>query len=219
MSDLFVGSTNKCKWELDISRSLANYCKITSTHTSRGPTFTFTRTSSASIPTLSCKPHGGMVTFPRRFIVMRITTTAQYSCYCTGQRHMVNLERVKTSSFKKMHRMTTRGAESVTSPTLPPNRSLLPIPRHGGPIDAHIGRFHATHRHGTSTTPRSQAVLHEYLKYDRGMASPLVSTPSPPAFLFKFSLVLTARFPPHISLTTTYFHTKTTSSDRHAVTS
>lgn len=28
LSDLFVGSTNKRKWELDISKSLASYCKL-----------------------------------------------------------------------------------------------------------------------------------------------------------------------------------------------
>ena len=159
----------------------------------------YTHTASESHPILSCEPHGGMAIFSRRFVVMRTTTTARYSCDCTGQRHMGNSERVKTSAvLKKMHQMTTRGVESVMSPKLPPDRSLLRMPHHGGPIDAHIGRFHATHRNGISTTPRGQAVLHGYLKYDRGMASPLVSTPSPPAFLFKFSLVLTTRFPAHV---------------------
>lgn len=196
--------------------------QITSTHTSRGPIFTFTRTSSASIPILSCKLHGGMATFPRTFIVMQITTTARYACDRTGQRRMMNSERVKTSSFKKMHQMPTRGVESVMSPTLPPDRSLLLMPRHEGHIDAHISRFHATHRNGISTTPRGQAVLHEYLKYDRGMASPLVSTPSSPAFLFKFSLALTTRFPTHIPHYDSFSHNNCISdriSDRHVLSS
>lgn len=113
---------------------------------------------------------------------MRITSTARYSCDCTAQRHMMNSERVKISLFKKTHRLTTRGVKSVTSSTVLSDGSPLPMSR-GHPIDAHIGRFRATHRNGVPTTPRSQVVLHEYLKYDRGMASPLVSTPSLPAFL------------------------------------
>lgn len=141
--------------------------------------------------------------FTQRFIVMGTTSTARYSCGCTGQRHMMYSDRVKISSFKKTktHRLTTRGVKSVTSSTVPSDSSPLPMSRygHGHPIDAHIGRFHATHRNGVPTTPRSQVVLHEYLKYDRGMASPLVSTPSLPAFLFKLSLVLTTRFTAHSS--------------------
>ena len=54
-----VCSTNKYKREQDISKLLANCYKITSTRTSRGPIFTFTPISSASISILSYKPHGG----------------------------------------------------------------------------------------------------------------------------------------------------------------
>lgn len=123
--------------------------------------------------------HSLMVRFPQRFIVMRITTTARYSRGCTGQRRMMNTDRVKTLSSKKTRRLATQGVESVTSSKLASDGSMVPLPRYGGPIDAHISRFHATHRNGVATTPRSQVVLQEYLKYDRGMASPLVSTPSP----------------------------------------
>ena len=160
-----------------------------------------------------------MAMFPQRFIVIRMTSTARYSCDCTTQRHMMYSERVKITSLKKTHWLPTRGVKSVTSETVLSDSSPLPMPPHdhgrGHPIDVHIGRFHATHRNGVPTTPRSQVVLQDYLKYDRGMASPLVSTPSLPAFLFNLRLVLTTRFtthvPPlirkhfHINLTATHF--------------
>ena len=140
-------------------------------------------------------PASLMVVVPQRFTVMRITTTVRYSRGCTGQHRMMNSERVKISSSKKTHRLGTDGVESVTSSKLASHSSLPPIPLHRGPIDAHIGRFHATHRNGVPTTPRGEVVLQEYLKYDRGMASPLVRTPSPPAFILKLTLVLTTTIP------------------------
>jgi hypothetical protein len=129
-----------------------------------------------------------VIMLPQTFIVMRITTTARYSRDCAGQRPMMmNSERVKIPPSKTTHRlaMATPGVKSVTSSKLASNSSLGPMPRDGGPIDAHISRFHATHRNGVATTPRSEIVLQEYLKYDRGMASPLVSASLPSVFVFK----------------------------------
>lgn len=118
---------------------------------------------------------------PARFIAMRVIITARYSYHSVCQRRMMSSGPMKRSfsSSKKTHSPTARVLESSTSSKSPSESSLLPSSRHGGPIDTHIARFHATHRNGVPTTPRSQDVLQEYLQYDRGMASPLVSTHFP----------------------------------------
>lgn len=172
-----VARTSEIKLELDISKSLANCCKITSTYTSNGLLLTFVRISLASTSKLSwsCKPRNSL---PTRFIAMRAIINSRYSRDSVGHRCMsvMRPERVKRSApSKKTHLPTIQVLGTSTSSPLPSDSSLLPNSRHGGPIDAHIARFHATHRNGVPTTPRSQDVLQDYLKYDRGMASPLVS--------------------------------------------
>lgn len=159
------------------------------------------------------------VMIPPRFIAMRITISPRYLCDCIGQRRMMSSERVKISSSKKTHPLTARAVEPVTSSKLPLNSPLPLMSHRGGPIDAHIARFHATHRNGIPTTPRSQVVLQEYLKYDRGMASPLVSTPSLATIVSKVDLVDSfprLPFPSHIKRShmnriTTHSHTNITS--------
>ena len=114
---------------------------------------------------------------PPRFAATRMKTPARYSCGSKCQQRVVSSGRVKKSlsPSARMYPPTTRNLESVTSSKSLPDGPLLPMSPHRGPIDVHIARFHTTHRNGVPTTPRSQVVLQEYLKYDRGMASSLVS--------------------------------------------
>lgn len=147
--------------------------------------------SSASTSKLSwpCKPTNSL---PTRFIATRAIINSRYSCDSVGHRCMsvMRPERVKRSAAsKKTHLPTTQVLETSASSRLPSDSSLLPNSRHGGPIDVHIARFHATHRNGAPTTPRSHDVLQDYLKYDRGMASPLVS--------MHFLLLMLSNLPSH----------------------
>jgi hypothetical protein len=143
-----------------------------------------------------------------------IDTTARRLRDSTIQHRMMSSERANKpfSSSKKKHPPTTPVFRSSSPPKLPSIGFPSPITRRGGPIDAHIAHFHATHRNGVPTTPRSQAVLQGYLRYDRGMASPLVRTHSPlfswqfePGFDIRFSresLLSRLSEPSHINHTT-----------------